>query len=130
MNLDILKINTEHDCLKPNLDAFGPQTFEEKMAAPSEEKIVEESIQHAKIVGSVKVRGCSGVSGTTGVRGYTGTSGYTGYQGCTGTRGISQGITGAGWFAFTEKVITTPDGFTVRTRVGKPTYPKEWKVSV
>jgi len=57
MNLDILKINTEHDCLKLNLDAFGSQTFEEKMAAPSEEKIVEESIQHAKIVGSVKVRG-------------------------------------------------------------------------
>lgn len=72
-------------------------------------------------------RGIQGYSGYTGCYGVTGTQGSTGFYGITGMQGSTgcYGVTGTqGFYGVTgyrrEYIEETPDGFTVRCRVGKP----------
>ena len=148
INHEHFKVDTNHDLFKINTDAINnPETRREISIPPIPEKDscideqnnlkndytgTDSTGQGYQILcenawtGFERSTGPTGIQGLFGFTGWTGTQGHTGLGiqglfGLTGWTGIQgrTGIQGKIKREYTEKVISTPDGFTIKTRVGK-----------
>ncbi len=149
LSLENLKVNTDHGCFKPNLNAFDTAQATKREDLPEEKQYKsmygsEKDMLFQKDQNPISLNKLNGLAGTKSIRGLTGATGSQGFSGPTGVQGAT-GSLGALRYknptdhsiptefdsylrskkdssserSFIEKVADYGDGFTLTTRVGK-----------